>query len=79
MISLVPVLSLGIALLLTVAAAGAGAADADWVRQSNRNAQVLLQLLAKYDPEQAAARGLRGSTKRSSTSSQSLSARTPKF
>ena len=39
---------------LSMLAAGAGAAEADWVKQSNQNAQALLKLLARYTPEQAA-------------------------
>jgi uncharacterized protein (DUF885 family) len=36
------------------------AAESDWVAESNRHAQVLLEILAKYSPESAASLGVEG-------------------
>lgn len=36
------------------------AADPDWIAQSNRNAEVLLEILARYNPESASAMGVEG-------------------
>jgi hypothetical protein len=36
------------------------AADSDWIAQSNRNAEVLLEILARYNPESASAMGVEG-------------------
>jgi hypothetical protein len=41
-------------------APGARAADSDWIAQSNRNAEVLLEILARYNPESASAMGVEG-------------------
>lgn len=51
------VLALCATLLL---ATGAGAAEADWIEQSNRNAEVLLEVTARYGPEFAASVGVEG-------------------
>lgn len=36
------------------------AAEADWVNQSNRNAQILLDIVARYGPEDASSIGVQG-------------------
>lgn len=41
-------------------AAGAQAADADWVKESNQNAMLLLKVQAKYAPEFAGRTGVEG-------------------
>lgn len=38
----------------------AQAADADWLKQSNQNAQILLDILARYSPESATSLGVEG-------------------
>ena len=43
-----------------IAAAGVQAADADWVKQSNQNAMLLLKVQAKYAPEFAGRTGVEG-------------------
>ena len=48
-----------VALVATFTAASAPAAD-DWLAQSNANAQVLLDVMAKHSPETAAAQGVEG-------------------
>lgn len=47
-------------LFLTLCATPALAADAGWIEQSNRHAQVLLEVNARYYPEQAASLGVEG-------------------
>jgi Bacterial protein of unknown function (DUF885) len=50
----------GIALLALVTGAQAYAGEAPWVSRSNDNAKVLLQVLAKYSPENASQIGVDG-------------------
>ena len=45
---------------IVLASAASQAADLPWVRRSNDNAQVLLQVIAKYAPEQASRIGVDG-------------------
>ena len=40
--------------------AQAEAASADWIVESNRDAQLLTDITAKYNPESAAASGIEG-------------------
>jgi len=48
-------------LLISCGCAGASiAADPDWITQSNRNAQILLDIVARYGPEDASAIGVTG-------------------
>ena len=42
--------------VFVLAATAARAADADWVGESNANAAPLLEVMARYAPETAAAR-----------------------
>lgn len=49
-----------IALLVVSHACSSVAADANWIQESNRHAQVLLELTAKYNPESAASLGVEG-------------------
>jgi uncharacterized protein (DUF885 family) len=49
-----------VALTVALAASSAGAASPDWVQRSNANAQVLLNVMAKYSPEGAARFGVSG-------------------
>ena len=46
--------------LLAFMAAHAFAAEPDWIAQSNRHAQVLLDITARYAPESAAGLGVEG-------------------
>jgi len=53
--------SISLALVMSLAlTAAATAADTSWIERSNRNAQLLLELGAKYSPESAASLGLEG-------------------
>lgn len=45
---------------LTLLGASAAAAQPDWVETSNRHAQVLLEVMAEFNPEQAAQLGVEG-------------------
>ncbi|MFI4967481.1 MAG: DUF885 domain-containing protein [Gammaproteobacteria bacterium] len=45
---------------MLIMAAGAQAADTDWVKESNQNAMLLLQVQAKYAPEFAGRTGVEG-------------------
>lgn len=54
------VLASTLALVLVLPAAVAAATDESWVERSNRNAQVLLDLQAKYGPETAGFFGVEG-------------------
>ncbi|HKT71829.1 MAG TPA: DUF885 domain-containing protein [Steroidobacteraceae bacterium] len=49
-----------IALLLMVLSGTAAAADRDWISVSNQQAAALLQVMAKYSPEDASAVGVEG-------------------
>jgi hypothetical protein len=50
-----------VCLLMAVCVASLGnAAEADWTQESNQHAAVLLQILAKYQPEDAASLGVEG-------------------
>jgi hypothetical protein len=48
------------AALLTLQVSFAWAAEADWIEQSNRHAQSLLEITARYAPEQASQVGVEG-------------------
>ena len=48
------------AALLTLQASFALAAEADWIEKSNQNAQALLEITARYAPEQASQVGVEG-------------------
>src|SRR4051812_1977632 len=52
--------SLRIFALLIFVTTGAHAADNSWIEESNKHAEVLLDLLAKYGPESAASLGVEG-------------------
>lgn len=47
-------------ILFALGAAPVFSADASWIEESNRNAEVLLEVLAKYQPETAANLGVEG-------------------
>ena len=49
-----------IAALLTLQAGFAWAAQADWIEKSNQHAQALLEITARYAPEQASQLGVEG-------------------
>jgi len=46
--------------LVAVVACSASAAENDWIAESNRHAQVLLEIIARYSPEYAASTGVEG-------------------
>jgi len=49
-----------LASLITLLAFSATAAEADWIAESNQHAQLLLETIARYSPESAAALGVEG-------------------
>jgi uncharacterized protein (DUF885 family) len=46
--------------LIVLIACAANAAETDWIAQSNRHSQVLLEITARYSPESAAGLGVEG-------------------
>src|SRR4051812_23271958 len=46
--------------ILLLVVTSAQAADASWIDESNKHAQILLDLMAKYGPESAASLGVEG-------------------
>ena len=54
-------------LILALAAPAAFAAEPSWIEESNKNAQILLEVMARYNAEAAAT--LSGSTKSKARSS----------
>src|SRR5690349_20327132 len=47
-------------MILVLAAPAAFAAQPSWIDESNRNAQILLDVMARYNAEQAASFGVEG-------------------
>ena len=50
----------GLLVLALVTASASGADDTNWVAKSNANAAPLLEVMARYAPETAAAYGVEG-------------------
>jgi hypothetical protein len=59
-------------LILFVAASAWAQSPPEWVQKSNQNAQLLIAIMARYAPEDAAAQGVPGLDEQISTSSTDL-------